>query len=411
MASSLTWIDHDSSARERSLRLLALFQEKETRDELGMGSVRDSIAEQLFPGTSTIQTRLRYMMFVPWLYKRLEKDLEAKRFPTEEFSARAERMELELMIPLLESDDKAGIFGKMAGKRLKRLPSSVYWAGLGSWGIRRADMSRDQYHRSIAQVCKLRQNQTNLRVDRRNRGDDGEQAPDPASVTWHLKLPEPPEDFPKNADLALMRDEAAFIRDQLLARHSQSLLAHLAAHCSPASVGYPWEHPDSSTFSHDHLVILKHARMITISMHGAALLYNYMLSELCKREELVETYRNAYTTWTENLNQQEIAEWQMTALWTTVVRDGHNVPRQTRTFVEDWIAFVRDDPAGLIANNSARQLIQRRERRLKGGRSRFANHRALEQWGGASGVQPLNYRWGSAARLLDDLYAGLQRAS
>ncbi len=37
MPSSLTWIDHDATARERSLRILALFQEKESRDELGLG--------------------------------------------------------------------------------------------------------------------------------------------------------------------------------------------------------------------------------------------------------------------------------------------------------------------------------------------------------------------------------------
>lgn len=60
MTSRLTWIDHDSQARERSLRILALGRVKESRDELGIGGIRDSIADQLFPGTSTIQTRLRY---------------------------------------------------------------------------------------------------------------------------------------------------------------------------------------------------------------------------------------------------------------------------------------------------------------------------------------------------------------
>jgi hypothetical protein len=67
MTSRLTWIDHDSQARERSLRILALFREKESRDELGIGGIRDAIADRLFPGTSTIQTRLRYMLFVPWV--------------------------------------------------------------------------------------------------------------------------------------------------------------------------------------------------------------------------------------------------------------------------------------------------------------------------------------------------------
>ena len=73
MPSTLTWIDHDPYARERAYRILALFQEKESRDELGLGAVRDSFADALFPGTSTIQTRLRYMLFVAWIYCDLEK--------------------------------------------------------------------------------------------------------------------------------------------------------------------------------------------------------------------------------------------------------------------------------------------------------------------------------------------------
>lgn len=72
MASALGWLDHDADAQAKTLDLLARFQQKESRDELGIGTIRDSFAEQLFPGTSTIQTRLRYMLFVPWMYQRLE---------------------------------------------------------------------------------------------------------------------------------------------------------------------------------------------------------------------------------------------------------------------------------------------------------------------------------------------------
>jgi hypothetical protein len=65
MSASLTWLDHDSSERDRMNRILALFRERDTRDELGVGVIRDLIADEFFPGTSTIQTRLRYMLFVP----------------------------------------------------------------------------------------------------------------------------------------------------------------------------------------------------------------------------------------------------------------------------------------------------------------------------------------------------------
>ena len=40
LPSSLTWLDHDSAARDRSLRVLALFRKKESRDELVQNGIR-----------------------------------------------------------------------------------------------------------------------------------------------------------------------------------------------------------------------------------------------------------------------------------------------------------------------------------------------------------------------------------
>lgn len=58
--SSLAWIDFDEAERQRAQRIMALYQERKSRDELGLGAIRDSISDHLFPGASTIQTRLRY---------------------------------------------------------------------------------------------------------------------------------------------------------------------------------------------------------------------------------------------------------------------------------------------------------------------------------------------------------------
>ena len=48
-------------------------KDKSTIDELGLGLVRDAIADHLFPGLSTIQTRARYFLFVAWLLRDLER--------------------------------------------------------------------------------------------------------------------------------------------------------------------------------------------------------------------------------------------------------------------------------------------------------------------------------------------------
>src|SRR5580658_3224968 len=134
MSATLTWLDHDAADRDRMNRILALFRERDTRDELGVGVIRDLLADELLPGTSTIQTRLRYMLFVPWIYHRLEE----KRRDSKTYADEAHRMEVAIVKALIDKgDDSAGVFGKRAGGGLKRLPSSVYWAGLGLWQIRR----------------------------------------------------------------------------------------------------------------------------------------------------------------------------------------------------------------------------------------------------------------------------------
>ncbi|HYM89663.1 MAG TPA: DUF6361 family protein, partial [Nitrospiraceae bacterium] len=140
LVATLTWLDHDTTDRDRMNRILALFRERDTRDELGIGSIRDLLADELFPGTSTIQTQLRYMLFVPWIYQILEQ----KRRDKKTFADEARRLEVAIVKALIGSgDDTAGVFGKRAGGGLKRLPSSVYWAGLGMWQIRRFQGSQD----------------------------------------------------------------------------------------------------------------------------------------------------------------------------------------------------------------------------------------------------------------------------
>lgn len=73
MPSSFGWVDLTEKDRREMIDIISMFKERETRDELGVGTVRDAFSNYFFPGTSTIQTRARYMLFVPWIYSGLEK--------------------------------------------------------------------------------------------------------------------------------------------------------------------------------------------------------------------------------------------------------------------------------------------------------------------------------------------------
>jgi hypothetical protein len=73
MMSTFVWLDYSERERRKMLDVVDLFREHDTRDELGIGSVRDAFADMLFPGTSPIMTRARCFLLVPWAYQRLER--------------------------------------------------------------------------------------------------------------------------------------------------------------------------------------------------------------------------------------------------------------------------------------------------------------------------------------------------
>jgi hypothetical protein len=131
-ASSFGWLAHDDGERRRMMEVIDLFRERGTLDELGIGTIRDTFAEHFFPGTSTIQTRARYFLFIPWMYRQLEEE----RVPSSRAGRRARELHTQLVTSLKKGGvgASAGLIGIDAGDALQRLPSAIYWYGLGRWG-------------------------------------------------------------------------------------------------------------------------------------------------------------------------------------------------------------------------------------------------------------------------------------
>lgn len=395
MTSTLSWIDHDAAERDRMQRVLQLFRERDTRDELGLGSIRDAFADSLFPGTSTIQTRLRYFLFIPWAYVELEK----RCVSAESFAEKSWNLEMRIRDGLLKSEDTAGVFGKEAGHELQRPASSVYWAGLKKWGLRRFDRSQDEYHRTIDSVYARRS-----AIGHR---DDGELIADPSAITWHPDLPKAPSGFPDSLDLKLERKEADFLRDLIGRNCRGSLLAVLCgqAESSVADVSFPWEHPGVSHFSEEHRAILHQARLFSSAMNGAAILYNVMLAELSGKTEKLSEHVGTLEAWASAIDRRALSAWRLEDLWIAVMDRGHSITMPTHRFVTEWVTEVVAGPDDILKNQRARALIGDRERRLKGARSRLTNRRALDQWRGSSGIAPLNFRWQITRQLLSDLHS------
>lgn len=387
--SSLAWIDFDEAERQRAQRIMALFQEREARDELGLGAIRDSIADHLFPGTSTIQTRLRYMLFIPWIYQALEKrEVSEAKLRTE-----ARNTELRLADALKAGGEAKGIIGREAGSRLQRLPSSVYWAGLGAWGIRLFPGSLDS-----------------LFVTLRGRGHSraasvGEDALAcmQAHAVWNPAIPQMPSDLLERANFLLSNEEAQFLIDRLIASQPDALLTWLARKGINADCDYIWTHPDLSAFPSAARRLVQHAEIFSQVMHGAALLYNLALSELRQHDDWIEDYRARLSVWGDNLDAGAVRAWSLDDFWSVVEHPAHTVQPAAKRFVTQWLELVLAGTKQLISAPTARQLIEERERRLKTSQSRYTNHAVRDRWTGASSTTRLSFRWAQAKSHLRDL--------
>ena len=77
--------------------------------------------------------------------------------------------------------------------------------------------------------------------------------------------------------------------------------------------------------------------------------------------------------------------------WETVAGTSR-INRHTKAFVSEWMALVKAgvldvQEHGAPADDSeAATLVRRREKALKGVRSRFRNEKMLAEWGGGSGM-------------------------
>ncbi|HOO50334.1 MAG TPA: DUF6361 family protein [Alphaproteobacteria bacterium] len=408
MPSFFSWLDYSEHEKRKMLDVINLFRERDTRDELGIGTVRDAFSDMLFPGTSTIQTRAKYFLFIPWMYL----DIERRKVPSERVADEARRTEIKLINALAESDDRDGIIGIEARASLKRLPSNIYWQGLGTWGIRLISDSQDSYHRSLNYFY-----ESSKRIQR---NDDGEPVSGNVMGNWHGNIPGKPSEFPGGASFSLSKEEAEYLSERVFSRAQNTLMSFLISQKEELpAISFPWEitHFAESTLPGHLQEQLIHARNFSTTIYGAALLYNLMLSQKADgredQDDLIIDYEEAFAEWADEIKalEPELQAWdRKTRFWEIVKQNDANIPLQTKKFIDTWldIVFASDSLKDMARNDFARKLIKNREITLKRNQARLDNQRALEQWSGAAGTIQLNYRWRRPVlTIINDIVKGL----
>jgi hypothetical protein len=402
MPSAFSWLDFAETDRQRAMQVIELFREAETVDELGFAPIRDAFADHFFPGTSTIQTRARYFVFVPWLFQHAEK----RGLTVAERTSRLRQRETNLIHALLAGGtEQSGVIGRESLGRLKRMPSSVYWRGLRLWGIRSFDGSIEQYFRRLTKGS---------RPEAALRTDDGEPLEE-NGPPWHADLPEPPPSMFDTARLELTADEAAFLHDRILTAQGRSVLARLVGSgCREIGAQHIWDPAIERQVLRAQWGEIEHARYFAVCAWGGPLLYERCLARMkTGTEELLAGLEQRLVTWREELTtmRDALQAWDRSAFWALVRRLNPRLSTRTQEFADRWIAVAMRAVAGEIVwqDPYVEALITTRERQLKGNRARLLpeNLRARDRWLGNAGIAPLDYRWGRTRTIVNDILQGL----
>jgi hypothetical protein len=398
VASSIAWLDHSERDRSSMLAIIDLFRERSTIDELGLQPIWDSFAELLFPGTGTVQTRARYFLFIPWIFE----GVRERKTPSGKASATVHRDEIRLIRALIAGGaNQIGIIGRVAQAELKRMPSGIYWSGLGRWAIRRYPGSADQLLRSYDGIREMAR--TTVRTD------DGETLDGPVQL-WDRALPSPPDRFlDEPIRLELERHEAGYLRDRIADAAPGSLLDVMLDRPVPRRPpAFPWLHPAANRFPAALLQTLDHAERYSRAMHGAQLLYNLLLVRAKGIPEWIESFEGRLAAWAADPHwtDRSLASWDVEGFWTTV-SSVRAIPFGAKEFVEEWCGILRERGRDVEHDAGAIHLVTKRERDLKGPLARIGNQAAIDKFTGAAGDGRYEFRWASALRIASDIRAGL----
>ena len=405
--STLSWLDSSEHERRAVLELVSALSEPGTLDELGIGSIRDTIADALFPGTSTIQTRARYFLFVPWILRMVE----------DRPGAQPEQRAIQLQRQLCDALDvahgsNAGVIGREAKENLKRWPMSIYWSGLERWGIRRYGGSTSAYFASLKRPSSLLMAAHAVEEPVEERRYE---ASDPTPRNWS-PLPEPPDGFPQTASFFLTDVEGIFLRERIGQHHPGTYLAHLLNNGDADGMWepeFPWGHPIAGTVPATVRAWLHDARLFSLVHRGAALLYNLMLAQVLGNDEREQEFSRGLTEWSGTLKacESDLEGWDRIGMWERLWAANPKLRPGAREFVDHWHHLASTKPvANLVGSTEARRLIQHREHSLKRVRARLSHPEAHDNHSGYPSAARLQFRWPQARRIAADILEPLRDA-
>lgn len=414
---SIGWIDLSWQDRNRIGSVLDMLRPEGMVDELGMGTLRDALANQLFPGISTIQTRAKYFFIIPYILRDYQLLKPAQR-KNRSASKYLEQREYEVMWDLgdyyralaadAETRESYGVIGITKARRGKdfivRRPSAIYWNGLYTYqfidtkGLAAESFLSQSVNPSLDSL---------LSSLKKGDDSDGDDADAEHENIFKIKVPLEKE-WKKDIRLDLTRDEAEFFRDQIIYIAGRKLIGELMRNEKL------WEvFNKSGNFSEfakaavqisltpELTALLVLAHDFSELMYGAHIAYNCILHH---RKFNSDYFNEEWTDWLNNIkrNMLNYAGFSPDDL----LNHGASTRDGTRHFIRNWWELTR---LGFPDLQKRDKLVEQQEVLVKGGKARLLYKKTenirKDNW---VGLRHFEYRFFQARTILTDIKTGLQ---
>ncbi len=405
---SLGWIDFSREHRDRIGSVLDMLKAEGMVDELGLGTLRDAMANELFPGISTIQTRARYFFIIPYILYEYQ-SLKPTQRRGKNISRFLEQREYEVMWQLAEHynyQERNGVIGitKRRPQKIARRPSAIYWNGLYTYRfIDTNGLPSETYLKQVTNPSL-----ESLLADTPS-GDDQQDDRD-AAYENEFRIQVPPNlDWQQNPTLDLDRSEAEFFRDRIITLGKGRLIAELIKENAL------WEIFSAASGFMDFakaaltLPLKEEIKKVLVLAHDfSELMYGVHLAYNCQLQNRVFQNKHWDEEWkewkkrltSEMINYQNFAP-QLVFEYSASTRE------TTKTFIRNWWAEAQN---GFKDSNLRDQLILHQEALVKRGKARLQWKKTEdikpEQW---VGLNYFDYRFNQVRTIINDIRTGLER--
>ena len=394
MADLIHWLHLTDDDLSQARRIIAAFKEDDTIDALGFLRISERFDDWCYPAVTTPMTRARYYLFVPAIYRALERQQLGLR----ELRDGAESMQHQLRRILIKTErPRNGVIGERADDKIRRLPSALYWSSLTTLSL----LARCADGRSLSEAGYLRAATSRASDSDEVETDEGIDAEGEVRRFWNHDLPvadilTPRGQLRHGLQLRLTAGEAKYLRDKFrqVPGSKESVLGFRVQR----RLAGPFDHAWSILSERDLPDVLRrrlrHARSFSAAARAVSLVYYALVLEekqkLTKakvnakkaqgREDLIDEFR----FWWDKARCYVVEGWDPTAFQREVT-EAHC--RETdRKFLDDIVKLSRAavSPVGLFDSSELRTLVKHREAKVRRQKCRLCgrpeHRRYLQQW-------------------------------